>query len=285
MVFYKKINSYFKYHKFFSALCGILSLILIGYVDYQIAPEIALSIFYLLPIAVMTWFISRQAGLVTCLLSAIAAFLSNPLSQNTPNSSLVSYWNATIVFTFFLTISYLLAQLRRVLEQSQELARIDATTGIPNKRLFLELADLELKKSHRYRHPLTVISIDVDDFKVINETKGQNIGDQLLQNVASTLINNLRETDILARIGGDEFILLLPGSGYEPAQIVIYRIQQELMDVMQENEWPVTFSIGAVTFIDPPTSVEVMIQYAHRLMYFVKRNGKNSLNHQTSVGS
>ncbi|HEY9596257.1 MAG TPA: diguanylate cyclase [Cyanophyceae cyanobacterium] len=281
--FYKKINTYFETNKVLSALCGIILLILTIYLDYQVPPEISLSIVYLLPIALITWFIGRSAGFATCWLSAIAEFVSHPINRQTPNISLVSYWNATILLTFFLTISYLLAQLRRVLEQSQELARIDVVTGIGNKRLFCELANLELKKSQRYRHSFTIITIDIDDFKRFNEMLGYSCGNQLLQEMALTLKNTSRETDILARTEGDEFTLLLPGSGYDSAQIVVHRIHQRLMEVMQEHHWPVTFSIGAITFINPPNSVEAMLQHLDRLMYLIKRDGKNNLNHRISV--
>jgi diguanylate cyclase (GGDEF)-like protein len=258
-------------------------LLLIGGIDYLLAPEISLSIFYLLPIYFMTWFVSKEAGLVTCVLSAIAWFITNPISKAAKISFLVPYWNAVVMLMFFFTVSHLLFKLRNALEQEKELARIDCTTGLANKRLFFELARLEVKKANRYRHPLTVIYMDVDDFKNINDTLGHQIGDKLLQTAAETIKHSIRETDILARIGGDEFVILLPGSGYEPAHIVIYRVYNELLEAMQENEWPATFSLGAVTFINPPNSVDEMIQQVDHLMYLVKNNGKNQLKHRTSV--
>jgi len=82
---------------------------------------------------------------------------------------------------------------------------------------------------------------------------------------------------VIARLGGDEFIILLPESGREAARAVMDKIQKLLLDEMQKNNWPVTFSIGAVTFNKPPNSVDELIQKADNLMYLVKASGKNQV--------
>ena len=94
----------------------------------------------------------------------------------------------------------------------------------------------------------------------------------------------VRATDIVARLGGDEFAILLLETGYEPAQQVIRKVRQHLADSMAENGWPVTFSIGAVTFTVPPDSVDAMIRQADDLMYVAKRSGKDMVKH-IEIGS
>jgi diguanylate cyclase (GGDEF)-like protein len=280
----KTINNYFENNpKNVSLIWGCCFFILISCLDYQASPNISLSIFYLLPISLITWFVSRKAGFIICALSGLAGFATKFPNDYTENSILVPFWNATVMLIIFLTIASLLLKLREVLKQGQELARIDGTTGIANKRLFFELTGTELKKSQRYRHPLTVIYFDIDDFQNINKDFGHQVGDRLLHTVAQTLAHSIRDTDVIGRIGGDEFAILLPGSGYQPARIVIYRVQSELLAAMEENQWTVTFSIGAVTFINPPDSVDAMIQQADHLMYLAKNNGKNQLKHKTSI--
>lgn len=280
------INKYFTKNKPNVAITwGGILLILIACIDYQLASEISLAIFYLLPISLMTWFVGKEAGLVTCVLSAIAEFITNLNTKNTESHFFVPYWNAVASLMMFLTVSYLLFELHSTLEQEKKLERIDYTTGVANKRLFFELARLELKKAYRYRHPLTVVYLDVDNFKNINDTLGYIVGDKLLKLAALTIKKNLRETDFLARIGGDEFVILLPGSGYEPSHNVISRIHKQLLAAMQKNQWQATFSIGAVTYVNPPRSVDAMLQQADHLMYLVKNNGKNQLKHKTSVGN
>jgi diguanylate cyclase (GGDEF)-like protein len=281
--FPQRINNYFKYnHKRVALIWGSSLLLVIFYIDYQVAPWISLSIFHLLPVALITWFVSKEAGFVTCGLSAIAELITHLNNKQPEISFLVPYWNAVVKLMLFLFVSYLLSELHRTLELEKELARTDYTTGIANKRLFFELALLEIKKAHRYRHPLTVVYIDVDDFKDINDTWGHSVGDKFLKISAEAIKNNIRETDIIARIGGDEFVILLPGSGYDTAQIVINRVKKQLLLAIK-HQWNATFSIGAVTFINPPNSVDEMLQKADHLMYLVKNNGKNQLKHKTSV--
>lgn len=263
---------------------GIFFLVLVGCIDYFVPPEIYLSIFYLLPIYSLTWFVGRKAGIVAALLSAIASSVTHLINEDINSFLLtIGFWNSCFNLTLFLILSTLIFEIHHFIEEEQKQARIDKVTGLANKRLFFELAHLEIKKSNRYRHPLTVIYMDIDDFKNINELLGRTIGDKLLKTVAETIKSKIRETDIIGRIGDDEFSILLPGSGYEPAQIVICRVQAELVKVMNRNDWGVTFSIGAVTFLSPPKSVEEMLQPADRLMYLVKNEGKNHLKHKIST--
>lgn len=280
----KKINYHFENkHKLVSLVYGIFFFLLFCYIDYQVTPQTSLSIFYLFPVSILTWFVGKKTGFVASGLSAMAWFLINSTYSYTENSIFVNSWNAAVMFLFLFIISCLLIELRKAKEREKESARIDPTTGLANKRLFFELARLEVKKVNRYRHPVTVVYMDVDDFRKINDSWGRNIGDKLLQTAAETIKNSLRETDITARIGGDDFVILLPGSGYEPANIVIRRLQKALLSAMEKNEWSATFSIGAATFINPPKSVDDMLQRADHLMYLAKNNGKNQIKHITAI--
>ena len=280
----KKVKVYFENnHKIVSTTWGAILFALIGGIDSLVIPEISLSFFYLLPISFVTWFVKKEAGIITAFASVIAIFSLNSNHQPNGSALLDSYWESTVILMFFLTVCYLVFELRAAKEREKEIARIDHVTGLANKRLFFELARLEVKKSIRYRHPLTVIYIDIDDFTNIYDKLGQSIGNKLLQIVAETLKDSIRETDIMGRIGSDEFVILLPGSGHEPAQIVANRVQRQLREAMETHKWSVTFSIGAVTFINPPNSVDAMIQRADHLMYLVKNNGKNQLKHIVSL--
>lgn len=271
-----------KIHKNVFIGLGVFLLVLIGYIDYCVPPEIYLSFFYLLPIYSLTWFVGRKAGIVAALVSAIASSATHLINEDAnPFFLMIFFCNSCLNLSLFIILSTLIFEFHHFREEEKKQARIDKVTGLANKRLFFELAHLEIKKSNRYRHPLTVIYMDVDDFKKINDLLGRTIGDQLLKTVAETIKSNIRETDIIGRIGDDDFSILLPGSGYEPAQIVISRVQSELLKVMHKNDWQITFSIGAVTFISPPKSVEEMLQPADRLMYLVKNEGKNHLKHKT----
>lgn len=281
--FCKQINKYFEHnHKNVALIWGCCLFILIEYLDYYVSPKIYLSVFYLLPIALITWFVSKELGFITCGLSSAAGFINKVRGDQLESRIfLIELWNATGWLIVFLTVFYLLFKLSETLKQGEELGRTDLLTGVANKRLFLELAGMEVKKSYRYRHPITIIDIDIDDFKTINKKFGYHVGNQILYTAAQALKSYTRETDIIGRIGEDEFAIILPGSGYESAELVLSRIKNQLIEAMNKNHWSATFSMAAVTFVAPPNSVEEMIQQVDYLMYLVKNSGQDQLKHET----
>lgn len=111
----------------------------------------------------------------------------------------------------------------------------------------------------------------------VNDSFGHQAGDDLLCLVAEIIRRNLRATDLAARFGGDEFAVLLPETGADAARAVVQRLQGQLLGAVRTREWPVTFSIGVVTFNDAPEAVDEMVKRADNLMYAVKQSGKNSI--------
>lgn len=167
-------------------------------------------------------------------------------------------------------------------EREKELARIDPLTGVANRRAFYEFAAVEKSRGDRYGRPLTVAYLDVDNLKVVNEKLGPPIGDAVLLAVAITIHSNLRDTDVVARLGGDEFAILLPETGAEAAETVVQKLRTLLLEAMKKNDWPVTFSIGVVTYNKPPESPEEMVRKADDLMYVVKASGKDAIKQEVS---
>jgi diguanylate cyclase (GGDEF)-like protein len=145
------------------------------------------------------------------------------------------------------------------------------------------MADLELQRARRYRHPLTLLYIDADNFKIVNDQWGHQTGDQVLIRIARILKNHLRGTDITARLGGDEFVVLLPETASEAAQITARKLRTRLLEDLQRAGWPVTFSIGVLTFTTPPYTVDAMVTEADALMYAVKRSGKNAMKYEIAT--
>ena len=128
---------------------------------------------------------------------------------------------------------------------------------------------------------MTVAYFDVDNFKAVNDRFGHGRGDELLVLIADTVKNTIRETDTIARLGGDEFALLLPEIDCQAAKSVLTRVFQRLTQAVQQQGLEVGFSIGAVTFTELPSSVELMLERVDKLMYQTKLEGKNQLNHQS----
>lgn len=261
---------------------GILLVAAISRLSFLVNQNINFCLFYLIPILFVTRFAGKESGFLVSIISAAAGAALNFL-HGSKELNLAIYLNAALNLTLFILATHLFSELQQAIHREKTLARIDYLTGLANRALFFELAQLEIKRAYRYRHPITIAYIDIDDFKLVNDKLGYRVGDLVLQEVATALKNNLRQTDIIARLGGDEFAIFLPGSGFEPAKIVLQRVQEQLVAAMQKQGWPLTFSIGAVTLVNPPDSVNEMLEKADCLMYFVKNNGKDGLEHRTGI--
>jgi len=263
-----------------------LSLFLVlfmAFIDYVTGPDLSVFTLYLIPVFLGAWFVGTGTGVVLSFLSALAWTLTDILSSRirTDVFSIIPYWNLAMELGFFLVILSILSILKTSLEQEKQMARTDYLTGAVNGRYFRELAETEINRARRYRRPFTAVYIDIDNFKTINDRLGHHAGDTLLQLAVKTIRDAIRVTDIIARVGGDEFALLLPETGLETAQKAVDKIRLRLNAVMAEKSWPATFSFGMVTFQDPPESVDHMIRLADKLMYVAKNEGKNAVRHET----
>jgi diguanylate cyclase (GGDEF)-like protein len=138
---------------------------------------------------------------------------------------------------------------------------------------------LEAERARRASRPLTLAYFDLDNFKQLNDQFGHAVGDEALRCFVQTLQVHLRIADLLARLGGDEFALLLPETGAEGAVALLSRLQEHLAREMERKGWPVTLSVGAVTFQRPLEDVDLMIQRVDALMYAAKRKGKGRIEH------
>lgn len=263
--------------KLFQVILGFIIVLFVGIADYTTGNDISYAIFYLLPISLVGWYVSRWAGVLLCIASAGIWFIADLIAVQSYELPVIPYWNMIVRLGFFLFIVITLSKLKTAFEHEKTLSRTDSLTGVANKRAFYDLASIEIERATRYNRPFSVAYLDIDNFKSINDSLGHSIGDALLQLVATTLKSKLRITDTVARLGGDEFIILLPETKDDSAQKVFQRLRSQLLDAMQKNEWRVTFSIGMAIFISPPDSVEAMITVADEIMYSAKKSGKNMI--------
>lgn len=252
---------------------------LIGLLDNLVRIDLGFSLFYLAPIALVTWVVGRDAGTV---LGAIAAFLWfwAELQSHSFSGLALTLWNTVVRLAIFWIITTLLSSLRDAYELESRLARTDALTSITNWRSFHEILTGEIERAQRYRYPITLAYLDIDNFKQVNDQQGHNQGDVLLKGVAQTLSRGIRNTDVVARIGGDEFIVMMPYTNRNQAQQVLPRIRQNLLLLIEQNTFPVGFSIGVTTFENPSTTVDDMVSVADSVMYQAKQNGKNQIVYQ-----
>jgi diguanylate cyclase (GGDEF)-like protein len=256
-------------------LGSAIIVLLIAYLDYLTEDEISFYVCYAIPISLSSWFISQRAGIIMAIGSTLAWYIVD--FQQQPAHLMIHFWNVAVRLSFFVAMAVILSKLKSTLDREKELAYKDPLTGLSNRRAFFERADLEIKRSRRYRHPLTIAYMDLDGFKVVNDQKGHEEGDRLLQSMANCLLNSSRATDAVARLGGDEFVILLPETGEEAAFAAAQKFHQEVLQIMRENNWPVTLSVGVLTFLQPPESVDEIIHDADQLMYASKKTGKNAI--------
>jgi diguanylate cyclase (GGDEF)-like protein len=268
----------------FWTVVGITIIGLLGILDYATGNEFSLSLFYLIPVVLITWAVDYKTGLFMSFLSGLT-LLGAEIAAGQIYSHPIFYLLNTLVRTsFLLVVVYLVAELQKSRKEEQLAARTDFITGAVNARYFNELLQMEISRIRRYPHPITLVYVDVDNFKLVNDLFGHKIGDEVLRCIASELKSQLRMTDTIARLGGDEFVLLLPSTRQPEARLVVSKVYANLIEKMRQRNWPVTFSMGAVTCEFSPYSAEQLVNMADELMYEVKNSTKNDIRFRTWAG-
>ncbi|MDY6935320.1 MAG: GGDEF domain-containing protein [Spirochaetota bacterium] len=275
------LNNYLtRYSKYLMISVLFVLSVLVGIVRLLTGPEWELTLFYIFPIYIATWYIGKSAGIFISIISAMSWLLADFIMISSFSNALVPSLNQTFRLIVFLIITLGLSKLKSSLDRQRELAMTDSLTGIANRRSFLKSANMEILRSNRLKRPFSVAYMDIDDFKNVNDTLGHSKGDALLYSVANTLSSNTRAIDVVARLGGDEFIILLPETGSKSAREVALKLQANLMEIVKEGGWSVTFSFGVVTFKCPPKGIDEMIKEADTLMYSAKQDGKNMIKYK-----
>jgi diguanylate cyclase (GGDEF)-like protein len=170
------------------------------------------------------------------------------------------------------------AELKSAKDEAERLARTDTLTGISNRRYFEEIADKEFKRSQRYQYPLSLIIFDIDHFKQINDRHGHACGDAVIRTAAAAARDCVREVDFVARIGGEEFVVLLPEVTVEQATVTAERIREKIedMNILHMGETVnFTSSFGVAQAEEQDQDLESLLQRADQMMYQSKRDGRN----------
>ncbi len=257
---------------------ALLMLLAIGLVDYVTGITLRVFPLYFLPLTLVSLRLGRGVGLAFATLCSLVWLTSNRLAgMDAANQRLIPANTGIMLAAFALVVLLASAQRRSLLEE-RVLSRTDGLTGLPNVRGFCEAATVEIARSARYLHPLTLAYLDVDDFKGVNDRLGHAVGDALLVTVARTLRGASRSSDLLGRLGGDEFAMLFPETDRDAAESALAKVHAQLRAALQRSGWPLTVSVGAVTCsAAPAATVESLVQQADALMYAVKRSGKNAV--------
>lgn len=176
------------------------------------------------------------------------------------------------------TVALRTAELARARDDAERLARLDGLTGVSNRRYFEEVAAREVSRARRYDQPLSIILFDIDLFKQVNDCHGHAVGDAVIRMVAEVARETVREVDFLARIGGEEFAVLLPGASEAQARLTAERLRERIaagrVDIPGQSV-ACTASFGVTQLADHHPGFETLLQRADQLMYLSKSGGRN----------
>lgn len=269
----KSINTYT-----FSPLIILVSILLVGGFDYITGIEIRAYPLYFLPLIMAANSFGKRGALFASFISVIVWMLSNYFGGRVYSHTYIWLINFATQGFAFVFVSLLVADLQDAVVREQFLSRTDALTKLLNNRAFYENANVSLALCHRNQRAATLAFIDLDNFKQVNDTAGHHQGDELLKKFADILMRHCRSSDIVARIGGDEFVIFLPETGATEAGVLLERIRETILSTDNFKVFGVTTSIGAVAYQVAPALIAGMVKEADAMMYSVKSVGKNAVN-------
>jgi diguanylate cyclase (GGDEF)-like protein len=251
----------------------------IGWIDKVTGPDIGFALIYLVPVALSAWYGGRTSTIVVAIVAGASWLAADLAYRENDTAVAISFWNAFTRLVIFSSEGIFIAvlkedreKLRRLAERESALARTDSNTALPNTRAFLERAELELRRGVS----LAVLYIDLDNFKVFNDRLGHAAGDDILVEVARILRETVPETDFAARIGGDEFAVLLC---CDVDDLRVRRISSAIAEGIQAiaaayEDIGFGATIGVAFFHQPPETAEELLRTADDAMYRGKALGK-----------
>jgi diguanylate cyclase (GGDEF)-like protein len=254
---------------------AILVTLIVAVIDYTTGYEISLSVLYFGPVGFTAWYVGKRHGITIALLASLAWLNADLGAGHIYSHWSIPFWNAAVRFSFLTLNALLLGAFHKQLEAAKTLAHIDSLTGLLNVRAFdKELNQMISKPENSI--PFTVAYIDLDNFKNINDGYGHLEGDRLLCAIGKTLVTSSRARDTSARVGGDEFALLLPKTNLLEAKGILEKLRQRLAKINIQGT-RITCSIGAIIFTHPPITSSEAVRLADNLMYAAKKEGKNAV--------
>jgi diguanylate cyclase (GGDEF)-like protein len=253
---------------------SIALIVAIAAVGSSLATPASLLLFYLVPVILSTWFVGVRPGFLTAGLSAIAI----AYGQWVPSQiALLSLWNGTVAGLVGCIVADLIHRIKISTEIERQLARTDASTGAINRRFFMELLEAEFNRAERYRFPLTLVYMELDNLAEINQRLGYQKGDELLYQFVEQLSEALRANDVVARLSDDEFAMILPQTNDTQAQLAFTRILPELKTALEAQDVPIECIFGVMTFLEMPDDFITINDEAAKLLKKTKASGQSRL--------
>lgn len=272
--------------KLLAWLLGLALIAVLGLLRISTDAQFLFASAAVLPVMALAWIGGRPAGNVLAALAAAMWFVADLRSSNAPPIHVLAVNAATQSAVYWLVV-YLVTEIRALLAREREISSHDGLTGLLNRRAFLDVGEAEAQRLYRYGHSMALAFLDLDKFKRLNDQEGHQAGDEALKATAAALIAATRSTDRIGRIGGDEFVVLLPEIGYQDAVGTIGKVVAGINAALRPFP-PVSVSAGLAWF-EVPASLSAMMAAADGLMYEAKQQGHGlksaSFANQTEIRS
>jgi diguanylate cyclase (GGDEF)-like protein len=237
---------------------------------------------YLLPVIASALILGKAATFVEMVAIALC-FMALQYEPHTRNFLNLAYWGglltllAPVVLVAYIT-TMLSADIRFAVDKIKRVSDTDDLTGLYNMRAFSAIVHRAFKQSVRHSHPLSIVMIDCDNLKGVNDTHGHEAGNRMLQEAVRCIRAELRGSDVLARFGGDEFIALLPETEGKGAREMGERIRRAIEAAtlnVRGGDLGTTVSVGVSSFPADGSQLEVVMDKADKAMYRAKQQGRN----------
>ncbi len=256
------------------SLGGALVLTALIYLANAVTPStIKLGLLYLIPVLLVTWFEGVFWGAAVTLATAVLRLVIE-IDQVPQDTTSVAVLNQLSFLAVAGIAMFGFRHIRRTQTLLEDLAIRDPLTLVYNARAFAERLGQELKRTRRYGRPLSVLYLDLDDFKRVNDSHGHQTGDAVLKLVADAIRRAVRQLDVVGRLGGDEFAVLMPETDGDLADAAAARLAKELRDAFKGTP-AVTASVGVVSCTRAEAGVDEVLRQADQAMYQAKRKGKD----------
>jgi len=252
----------------------VLLTLLVYWVNTVTPPEAHLGVLYIIPVLLVTW----TEGLIWGIVFGVASIgMREAVAWDQMPADTPLGWRIGNAAAYVAVVAVAMAGLQTLRRSQAALAHLvtqDALTNVLNARAFADRLGQELDRNRRYPRPLALMYMDLDNFKVINDTHGHQTGDAVLRLVADAMHTSVRAADVVGRLGGDEFAVLMPETDAQLADAAAKRLVASLRNVFKGTP-NVTASIGLVSCTATDASTDDLLRRADQAMYDAKRKGKD----------
>jgi diguanylate cyclase (GGDEF)-like protein len=264
------------------ALAWVIALAMIallGWLRHSTEAEYAFAMAAIVPVLLVAWTGGFIQGSIVAVIASTIWTGADIFSGQAFSEPWIPFANGITRLATYCFIAYLTARVRTLLLREAEMATQDPLTGLLNGRMVLAIGEIEARRARRYAHPMTVMFLDLDNFKQLNDTRGNKAGDEVLKAFANALRRTLRSTDVVGRIGGDKFVVVLHEIDADAAAQTGQRVASTVPAAVAGLA-PITMSVGIAWFEHPSDDFRTMIDAADALMHEAKRAGKGRIRTQ-----